>query len=318
MIYTIYTSDEILAKQQMNKILDKINLKDDMLNQSSFDCVNANIDEILEYANTAPFFSDYKAVILKNPVFMTGEKTKVNFDDFLLKFNDYLDNPNESTIIIILATYSKLDERKKIVKRLREEFKFLTVETPNINELYAMLCKMTDKRNCQITKAATESLVNRVGSNLVDLVSEIEKLSLYKHDGIIDVEDLDNFVEYSVESNIFELSNAILDHQTSRALELQEEMIKQGMEPIVLISILANQLRIALLSRQYTASGLNQAQIAKKLKIHPYRVKLALELKFSDSSIKDLLSSLASLDYSIKTGKVNKHHGLRVLILKMK
>lgn len=318
MIYTIFTNDEILAKQQLNKILDKVNLKDDMMNQSSFDCANANIDEFLDYANTAPFFAKYKAAILKNPVFLTGEKTKANFEDFIEKFNNYLDDPVDTTIVIIMAIYPKLDDRKKIVKRIKNDFKFLSVEAPNVEELYVMLSKMASKRNCQITREATESLIQRVGSNLVDLVSEIEKLTLYKSDGVINVEDLEDFVEYSIESNIFELSNAILEHKTGYALELLDDMAKYGMEPIVLLSILANQLRIALLAREYRLVGMNQSSIAKKLKIHPYRVKLALELKFDDAKIKDLLSSLASLDYSIKTGKVNKHQGLRLLILKLK
>ena len=55
--------------------------------------------------------------------------------------------------------------------------------------------------------------------------------------------------------------------------------------------------------------------IASTLKVHPYRVKLALEANYPDFELKDILKKLHNLDYEIKTGKVDKIVGLENFLL---
>ena len=74
----------------------------------------------LNDAMSVPFFGDRRIVIVNNPYFLTGEKkkNKVEHDiDGLLK---YLEYPLETTTLVFIAPYEKLDERKKVVKTLKK------------------------------------------------------------------------------------------------------------------------------------------------------------------------------------------------------
>lgn len=315
MIYTIQSVDDVIVKEHLKKIYKQNDIQVDLMNTSEFDCRTVEIEQVLDYCFTAPFFSENKVAILKNPIFLTGENVREDYTIFIEKLMNYIENENEKTLLVIYANYEKLDERKKIVKFLKEKTNFKKLESPNAGQLTGIVKKMIEKRNSSIDLKTVEYLIDRVGNSLVDLGSEIDKLTLFKSNNTITIEDIEEFVAYSSDASIFDLSNAILTRNTSKAMSLFEELSREGFEPIALISILSNQLRLALLAKTYQREGLNNASIAKKLGVHSYRIKLALQLTFSDKNLKETLLKLANLDYQIKIGKINKYHGMKLFIL---
>lgn len=315
MVCTIHAKDDALGKAQLNEILNNKYRRTDMMNTQEFDCLDVDIDQVIDYCFTAPFFAEYKVAILKNPIFLTGEKTKRDYTEFVDKLMNYLENENKTTILIIYSLYEKLDDRKNIVKKLKKEYKFISLGAPNTIEMKNIIKRQVNKVNASIEDKAVERLIELVGADLVNINSEVEKLVLYKPDQTITKKDVEEFVVYNSESTIFDLSDTILSRNGTRSLELYDELIRSGMETVVLTNILANQIRIALLSQIYQEQGMQQVAIAKKLKVHPYRVRLSLKLKYSAENLKEILVKLAALDYNIKIGKVNKHQGMKLLIL---
>lgn len=315
MIFTIHSKDDMLGKEKINQILNSKNIKCDLMNTSEFDCMTTDIDKIIDYCYTTPFFATHKVVILKNPNFLTSENSKVDFEDFIKKLMTYIENESETTVMFIYSLADKLDERKKIVKYLKEKTNFKQVDLPNHLQLKNIIRNRILKYNSDIEENAIDLLLEKVGTNLVELSNEVDKLVLFKKDDIIRRDDVRDFVTCNVDSSIFDLSNAILDKDIVKSLSLFDDLIANGMEPIVLISVLANQFRLALLVNGYKKMGLDNASIAKKVKVHPYRIKLASELSFSKQALENNLLKLAGLDYKIKIGQINKHHGMKLFIL---
>lgn len=315
MIYTIQANDEVLGKDTLQKILNKDSVKADMMNTVEFDCESAEIENIIEYCNTSPFFADRKIAILKNPIFMSTEKTNRDYTDFVEKLISYIENENKSTTMIIYSLYEKVDSKKKIVKYLRDHTKYTIVKTPDTMQINETVKHMVNKRGAKISNEAVSMLIEKVGPGFLDLASEVDKLTTFKPEGMIEKNDVEDFVTVNMESSIFDLSNAILEKNIPKSISLFEDLTKSGLEPIVLTSVLANQLRLALLAKSYQREGKQGDQIAKILKVHPYRIKLALKLTFGDKDLKGILHKLADLDYHIKTGQINKFHGMKLLIL---
>ena len=95
-------------------------------------------------------------------------------------------------------------------------------------------------------------------------------------------------------------------------------MLKMNEEPIKIVVILANQFRIMYQSKELLKKGYSEKDIASTLKIHPYRVKLAIQNSrnyTSDILLKNL-NALADIDIGIKTGTINKDLALELFILK--
>ena len=128
-----------------------------------------------------------------------------------------------------------------------------------------------------------------------------------------------NLTHKNIDMDIFKLIDNILLSNKKQALECLEEMIKYGEEPIAIIIMLANQIRIMYQSKLLIKKGYSEHEISDILEIHEFRVKKALEKSrnYTDKKILSKLEELADLDYNIKSGNIDKDIGLELFILNM-
>ena len=82
--------------------------------------------------------------------------------------------------------------------------------------------------------------------------------------------------------------------------------------------MLANQFRIMYQSKELLIKGYSEKDIASILKIHPYRVKLAIQnsRSYNSNTLLKYINDLADIDLNIKKGKLNKDLALELFILK--
>ena len=94
-------------------------------------------------------------------------------------------------------------------------------------------------------------------------------------------------------------------------------IMKLGEEPIKIIVMLANQIRIIYQTKELSKKGYREKDIAQILDIHPYRVKLALTngYKYTSSVLLKKISELAQMDIDIKKGLVDKSIALELFIV---
>ena len=140
------------------------------------------------------------------------------------------------------------------------------------------------------------------------ILNELEKLKCYKlEEKEITINDIDEAVIKLTGDNIFNLIDAIVAKNKSRAYSITQELINKGEDISKIIIMTSDQFRLMYQVKSLLKEGYNQESIASKLKIHPYRVKLAIEKGYNYSS-KTLLSNLDyffNLDYMIKSGNNN-------------
>ncbi|MCY8818626.1 DNA polymerase III subunit delta, partial [Bacillus atrophaeus] len=69
----------------------------------------------------------------------------------------------------------------------------------------------------------------------------------------------------------------------------------------------------------FAEQGYGQKQIAANLKVHPFRVKLAMDQArlFSEAELRHIIESLAVMDYEMKTGKKDKQLLLELFLLQL-
>ena len=117
-----------------------------------------------------------------------------------------------------------------------------------------------------------------VGANMLQLQMEIEKLALYLgEEQEITVDLVEDLVAKTLEHDAFKMLNAYLANNASEALQIYHDLLRQKEEPIMLVGLLASNIRTMNNVFYLQKKGYHQQQIAKQLKIHPYRVKLMFE-----------------------------------------
>ncbi len=306
MVYLFYGLKEYRINEHIKKLCKDI----DEININKYDLNNTNIKDILEDAKTISMFGDKKIVIIDNALMFSGSSSLGSEE-----VENYLNNINENTILIFIIHNEKIDSRKKICKLINKVGKVIEYnEEENPISLAKSLLKDYD-----IDSNTLNFLINRVGNNPLIIKKEIEKIKIYKdEDKKITKEDILNLTVKKVEVDIFKLIDSIVKNDKENALEIYNEMLKINEEPLKIIIILANQFRIMYQSKELLKKGYTEKDIASILKIHPYRVKLAIQngRSYSSKTLLKYLNDLADIDIGIKTGKLNKDLALELFILK--
>lgn len=314
MIYLFYGIEDYLIQKEIDSIKQKNNIEE--ISISRYDLTNTNIEKIIEDCEMNSMFTDKKVIIVNNSYIFTAQSKKVQIEQNLEALEKYINNSNIDTLLIFISDSEKLDERKKIVKLIKQKGivkEFNT--TTNINSIVKSFFNDYKISDSSITK-----LINRVGNNLPLLEEEAEKLKLYKDDlKEINDEDILKITNKNVDLDIFKLIDNIIMKNKKVATETYNEMIKYGEEPIKILIMIASQIRLMYQTKLLYKKGYTEKDSASLLGIHPYRVKLATEKgrKYTESDLLMYLDNLADLDSKIKQSNVDKKMAIELFILKI-
>ena len=172
----------------------------------------------------------------------------------------------------------------------------------------------------KIDKTAVSELIVRCNSDYSLIYSEIEKLKLYKlKDKFISYDDVCDVVNKNIESDIFKLTDAIGEKNKIKIMNVYNDLIENDYDPIMLIGVISNEFRLYKQVKDLISIGYSEGMISKHLKVHPYRVKLAIEKTsyYKKEDIENILSNLFKTDYDIKSGNIEKYIGLELLLLSL-
>jgi len=306
MTYLLYGIEQYLIEKEIKKI--STNNKIEEINIVNYE-YSDNLKNIIDDANTYSMFQNNKLIIVNDFVFTTDEEE-------IEMIGDYLKNQNPNTILIFVSDTQKLDERKKVTKLFKsyakvEEFLKITNPTNIVKEMFS---------DYVISYSDLQYFISRVGNNIDMLESEVEKLKVYKFDEKnITKEDIDKITTNNIDLDIFNLVEQITLKNKKDSIEIYYEMLRNGEEPLKILVLLANQFRIIYQAKNLYLKGYSEADIASTLKIHPYRIKLALEKgrTLNNDNLLRYLKQLADLDYQIKSNQIDKTLGLELFIVNM-
>lgn len=287
---------------------------------SRYDLSETTLDEVLEDAGTMPFMAERKVVIASGALFLTGAKDTSKIEHRTERLIDYMKSPAEFSVVVLVADAEKLDERKKIVKLLKESGGVLNFSPLTAEELVQWVHRRADSLSVKFDSGAVEAFLMYGGTNLQSLASELEKLSLYVgRGGVITEEIVDRMVVRTTEQDVFLLIDDIVRLRKERALSILYELLKRREEPIKITMLMTRQFRMMLQVKELERQGYSHQQIAGQIGGHPYAVKIASEQarRFSFDKLSQLLAKLADMDYGMKSGRVDKTLGLEMFILQL-
>ncbi|WP_125712746.1 DNA polymerase III subunit delta [Companilactobacillus kedongensis] len=308
-VYLVTGKEEVFVKQ-VEKLFKNLLLPEEQdMNFSSFDLEDTSLDDAINEAISAPFFGEKRLVFINHPYFLTGEKSKGFVEQNMDLLTEYVKNPTPSTIMVIFATYDKLDSRKKIVKQLKKSAGMIDASKMDSGHLVKTINEDLRNDGYSIDRGALDLLINKTQGNYSQIVNQLEKLKLYAlKSKVIDEKAVSELVPQSLDDNVFELMNQILAQNIYQAEELYQQFLLQKIDPILLVAILMSQLRTLIQTKILSERGLSESTISKNLKLHPYRVKMSLK-QARNLEIQQLIlmfHSIVDLDYQIKSGQGDK------------
>lgn len=294
------------------------------LNYSYFDMKEASYVDVELDLVSLPFFADEKIVILDHLLDLTTAKKRYLTDEELKQFESYLERPSESTRLVIFAE-GKLDSKRRLVKLLKRDAQIIEAATPKEQDLKRYFSSQAQEMSLQFVGDALDQLLLKSGYDFGELQKNLAFLKAYKEDGQIRLEDIEEAVPKTLQDNIFDLTQMILQRRIDQAQTLVKDLRLQGEDEIKLIAILLSQFRMFSQVKIFSEEGQSESQIVTSLselsgrKINPYQVKFALRdsRRISLAFLKQAMMILIETDYAIKNGSYDKDYLFDLALLKV-
>ena len=292
-LYLIETDNFELLNMKVGDILKKNKLTLD--NLITYDMEEVNIADAIIDLDTYSLFNTTKVVLCKNSTFLTALKGDIDHDIELLE--KYLNNPNESNILILSC--SKCDGKKNIVKLVKEKCEVLdtNIDFKDYIKEKTKGYKMTDD--------TIRYFLENTLDDLSHISNEIDKLiELKESEKEITKDDIDLITIKRIDCNIYDLIDAIISKNKDKALKIYNETTNYGEDIFKIFVTLSNQIR--LIYQVKTLKNLDNDEICSKLNLKNVKQVVALRYKIDKYTTSDLINylhKLSLMDEEIKTGK---------------
>lgn len=320
-VYFFYGAETFLIEETVQWIQQQIApAEDEFGNVMILDLEEVPIQTLVQEAETPPFFGDRRLIIGKNAFFLTTAKTRGGVEHKPEDLIAYLEQPLTTSVVILITPSEKLDKRKKVVKALQKHARTMEFSSLEGNELILWVQKRLKQLHVQIEPQAAKELVQLVGNDLRLLYQECVKLATFvgQH-GTITSAIVSELVPRTLEQDVFKLTDRIARRKIDEAFSIWYDLLYQREEPIKILALIIRQFRLMLQVKMLVQQGLPEKEIASKLKVHPYPVKLALKQgqAFSEKSLRHLLAQAIEADQGIKSGKIDKVLAVERLLLQV-
>lgn len=316
LIYLFTGTSEIFIKNRMNRIIQTFNKYEYTI--IKYDMETTSLSTVLFDAITVPFLEELKIIILKNPKFLTKSATSTK--DEIKAMLKYLKSPCDSTLLIIDATNTVINQSNEIYKMLKNVARIIDYPDPKEIELKGWIVRSFDANGIDIKDDALTLLLEYIGDDQARLSQEIDKLSSYVgKGGTIRKEDIKLLVPKNINNEIYLLIKAIINHDLALTNQIYDNLITHTKDSLTIFSLISNKFKELLSTYRLLKYGYSQSDIAKFYNVSTgkayYIVQEARAFKLSD--LEFYIDKLAELDYQIKSGKLDKTIGLELLLLKL-
>lgn len=307
--------DQLSINKRIKRIVN--DAKIDEFNITTYDLEVDSLDQVISDCLTIPFIKDQKAVIVKNPVYLTKNGSKQDYSMYL----NYLKKPMDSTMLLINACGITLDEKSPVVIDTKKYCDVVLVKKPSDIELYGRLKMICTYAGVEIKEEAIKTFFNIIGTNDIQRM-EVEVVKLINcvgKGGVITSSVVTSLVVKNLEDDVFALTNAIIQKDKEKAYLIYNDLIKGISDTVALLNQVSNAMKNMFAVGLMLQEGSNQNQVASRLNIKSgYAYNLINNVrKLSLESIKKYISELAELDYKIKTGQVNPKQGFEFFLLSL-
>lgn len=259
-----------------------------------------DINQIIDDISYTSLFDNEKTIIVKN-VEILFNNTKKNIDK-LNKLKNYLENPNDTSTLILISN-EKINERTKINKEILSYLNI--IQTPIYTKTYELtnnINKILKDYGYTINQIDLETLINKCLNNYDIIINEITKLKEIKKPGIITNKDIEDIISNYNINDIFGFKDAVLNKECQKALDMLDDLNYAKVDALPLVVMLGKEYSTLYDIKYLTTKNFTNEQISKELdNMHPFRVKTLrlISNKYDLDEIKNKILYLANLDMKL-------------------
>ncbi len=307
-IYLLYGEEAFLRKQYKERLKKALCNEDDSMNYSYYEGDGISAGEIIDLAETMPFLSERRTIIIENSPFFKSDGDKLA---------DYLNDIPDTTYLVFVE--EKIDKRSKLYKSIAKNGAVVEANGLSEDKIMTWILGILKKDGKKITQKSMEHLLSKIGTEMENIRSEVEKLICYCYDKeVITIEDIDAVCVSQVTNQIFEMLDCMANKRQKAALQLYYNLLALEEPPMKILFLICRQFNMLLQTKTFKQKGYSDRALAEKIGVSPYIASkyVAQANKFKYEDLRQAVNECVEADEAVKTGNRNDRLSVELLIIK--
>lgn len=307
-VYLLYGEEDYLKRSYRNRLVHAVIPEGDTVNFNTFEGKGINAKEIIDIAETMPFFADYRLIVMEN----TGFFKAANED-----MAAYVKEIPDSSILLFVE--EEVDKRGRLFKAVKDQGYACELTRQPEGKLITWVLGLMGKEGKRITEQDMKLFLSRTGNDMENIYQEWQKLSAYTAGReVITTDDIEAICSVQTTGKIFEMIHAISERKQKKALEYYYDLLTLKEPPMRILFLMAREFNLLLQVKQLAAEGLPSAEIARRTKLQSFLTGkyVAQAKRFSVEALRAALTECVETEEAVKTGRMNDRLGVELLIIK--
>lgn len=307
-VYLLYGEEAYLKKQYRDKLVKALLPDGDTMNYAYYEGKGINTAEIIDLAETMPFFAERRVIVIENSGF---------FKNAAPELADYVKNIPEMAYFLFVE--EEVDKRGKLYKAVKDKGRAVDMERQDEKTLVLWIAGMVKREGKQIKESTVKYLISKAGTNMENLEKEMEKLISYTLGQTeITAADVDAIGTTQITNKIFDMVEAVAVKQQKKALNYYYDLLALKEPPMRILYLLSRQFKLLLEVKELVGQGRDKAQIAKTAGLHPFVAGKYMQQcrNFSKTVLISIMEYAAETEEMVKTGRLNDVMSVELFIVK--
>lgn len=309
-IYLLYGEEAYLKKQYRDRLRKALLPEDDTINYSHFEGKGIDVKEVIDLAETMPFFAERRLIVFENTgLFKSAAGAELA---------EYMKQMPETTYFVFVE--EEVDKRGKMYKAVKAYGQEAEFPFQDENTLKRWIAVQVSREQKKIRETDVLYFMDKVGTDMGYIARELEKVFCYTMDrDVITREDLDAVCVTQFSNHIYDMVTAVTEKQQKKALEMYYELTAMKAETAMRIfGLLTRQYRYLFQIKQLVKKGYGRREIAEKTGLHPFAVGKYMEQskKISLEELREIIEDSADMEERIKTGLLSDRMAVELFLIK--
>lgn len=307
-VYLLYGEEDYLKKQYKEKLRNAMLPSDDTMNYAYYEGKGINVNEIIDLAETLPFFAERRLIIIEDSGF---------FKNATPELAEYLKDMPDTTSMIFVE--SEVDKRSKLYKAVQAKGRAVELGRQDEGTLLRWVAGNVGREKKQISEQTIRYFLSKVGTDMENIQKELEKLFCYTLEkDTITTTDVEMICTTQITNQIFNMINAVAEKEQRKALDFYYDLIALKEPPMRILFLLARQFKQLLEVKEMDKRGYARKEIAEKTGINPFVVgKYQAQAKaFSSEELRAIIEDSVDIEECVKTGRLTDMLSVELFIVK--
>ncbi|MBA3804555.1 MAG: DNA polymerase III subunit delta [Acidobacteria bacterium] len=310
-LYLLFGAESYLRDRAAHAISEAA-LKDAPLrefNETSYSLSSTDVQQAIATACQLPMMTSRRVVRIAD-----FSKLREADEEALMR---YLARPAESSIVIFIA--EDLDKRRKLTKMMIEACVSVEFAPLGDTDLVKWARGHLKELKVEADERTLHQIIALVGSNVRMLSNELDKLGTAAlQTGLITMEMVETLVGRSRELSNFDLTDQLIARNRPRALQTLQRLLDDGVEPVMLIGLIASNYHRLALAKELMSRGAPNPEVYRQVGIFGKREEFLATARRSDASaLARSIMRIAEADLAIKTSQATPRLQLEMLVCEL-